>query len=479
MQQTDREIHLTISDNWDKIKETIRVETDCNDVSFHTWIEPLVYLGFSDDTAHIMIPYDEAFQINYLNTHYLQPFTFFISNCVGEMIDVSFHLKKDAAKLSFSAEGGSVPDTSSAPEEKSEEELTDGEASILYNFPDKYRFESFVVGSNNHLAFAAALAVAESPGRAYNPLFIYGKSGLGKTHLMSAIGHHIRENDPDMKVLYVTSEHFTNEVIESIRRGKSDPKVMTELRERYRSVDVLMIDDVQFIIGKDSTQEEFFHTFNWLHQAGKQIVLSSDRPPREMELLDDRFRSRFEMGLLTDIKSPEYETRMAILKRLSEDYPCVIEDKAFSYIADNVRSNIRELEGTFNQLIAFARMNKLNNVTLEVATEALKDYISPDRTNRITIRLVIDTVCEHYGITPDRLKSSARNKELVVPRQIVMYLCREYCNNATLKEIATSLGKKDHTTVSSGVEKIKADLLREPELARNVEIIVNKLNPVV
>ena len=279
------------------------------------------------------------------------------------------------------------------------------------NLNPKYKFDTFVVGNNNKFAHSACLAVAESPGNAYNPLFIYGGAGLGKTHLMHSIGHFILEQTPTMKVLYVTSESFTNEVIESIRSGNAT--AMTKLREKYRTVDVLMIDDVQFIIGKESTQEEFFHTFNVLHSAGKQIVLSSDKPPKEMETLEERFRSRFDWGLIADIQPPDYETRMAILRKNAEYYNRPVDDEIFKYIATNIKSNIRELEGAFNRIIAKSKIENQSEITMELAEDALKDIINPDKPKEITPELIIDVVAEHFGVSPADITSKKRNSCLL------------------------------------------------------------------
>ena len=341
------------------------------------------------------------------------------------------------------------------------------------NLNPKYKFDTFVVGSNNKFAHSASLAVAESPGEVYNPLYIYGRPGLGKTHLMHSIGHFILEQHPDKKVLYVTSEVFTNEVIESIRSGNAAS--MSKLREKYRTVDVLMVDDIQFIIGKESTQEEFFHTFNVLHSAYKQIVVSSDKPPKEMETLDERFRSRFEWGLIADIQPPDYETRMAILRKNAEIFDHEIDEEAIKYIATNINSNIRELEGAFNKLIAFAKLNKVE-LSLASAEEALKDIIYPNKAREITPSLIIDVVAEHFGVKPEDIVSKKRNSEFVQPRQVVMYLCSKYTDNS-LANIGKILGKKDHTTVIHGIKKITAELETSEELRNKIEIITKKINP--
>ena len=342
------------------------------------------------------------------------------------------------------------------------------------NLNTKYKFDTFVVGSNNKFAHSASLAVAESPGEIYNPLYIYGGAGLGKTHLMHSIGRFILEQNPDMKVLYVTSEVFTNEVIDGVRSG--DIVKMNKFREKYRTVDVLLIDDIQFIIGKESTQEEFFHTFNTLHSAGKQIILSSDKPPKDMEILEERFRSRFEWGLIADIQPPDYETRMAILKKNAEVYPKEIDDEVFQYIANNIKSNIRELEGAFNKVIAFSKLNKVD-ITLDNVEEALKDIISPNAKRKVTPKLIIDIVAEHFNISPEDILSKRRNSEYVQPRQICMYLCR-HLTEESLQSIGKSLGKKDHTTVIHGIDKIADEILKDEELNNRIENIKKKINSV-
>ena len=330
-----------------------------------------------------------------------------------------------------------------------------------------------MVGSNNKLAHSASLAVAESPGEVYNPLYLYGGAGLGKTHLIHSIGHFILERNPDTKVLYVTSENFTNEVIDCIRSG--DALKMNKFREKYRTVDVLMVDDIQFIIGKESTQEEFFHTFNTLHSAGKQIILSSDKPPKDMETLEERFRSRFEWGLIADIQPPDYETRMAILKKNAENYTKEIDDEVFKYIAENIKSNIRELEGAFNKIIAFSKLNKVD-INLAYAEEALKDVIYPDKPKEITPTLIIEVVAEHFGVSPEDITSKKRNSEFVQPRQVVMYLCRELIDTS-LNNIGKLLGKKDHTTVIHGINKIKEEITTNEELRNKIDVIRKKIVP--
>ncbi|MBQ9612683.1 MAG: chromosomal replication initiator protein DnaA [Lachnospiraceae bacterium] len=441
--------------NWTSVKEKMRDEYGITDVSYDTWIKDLTLQSISGNQITIAIPSDNPMMLSYLNNRYKDIFTAALSEELGEMMSISFVLNS-----AVNEEDNEEPSLKSA--------LAHAENA---NLNAKYRFDTYVVGSNNRLAHSACLAVAESPGGVYNPLFLYGGAGLGKTHLMHSIGHFVLEQNPDKKVLYVTSEQFTNEVIESIRSGNAAS--MAKLRDKYRTVDVLLIDDIQFIIGKESTQEEFFHTFNELHAAGKQIVLSSDRPPREMETLNERFRSRFEMGLIADIQPPDYETRMAILRRNMELQHNKLDDNILEYIASNIKSNIRELEGAYNKIIAYSKLNRVE-ITLENAREALKDIIYPDEAHTITPKLIAAVVCDHYGVKMSMVASRKKNAECVVPRQVIMYLCREYTNE-TLDSIARLLGKKDHSTIMHGVDKIRSEINTNSELKANIDILKNKL----
>lgn len=449
----------SIRDNWDLIKETLRKEYDLSDIAYSTWVAPLNFYNVENNVVTILIPSNQSHFLNYISNKYKSYFQVTISEMMDHTYDISFILEKDANE---------------------ETETNDQKQNPVYNLNyenanlnPKYNFNTFVVGSNNKFAHSACLAVAESPGEAYNPLYIYGGAGLGKTHLMHSIGHFILQQNTDMKVLYVTSEKFTNEVIESIRSG--DAKTMSKLREKYRTVDVLLIDDIQFIIGKESTQEEFFHTFNTLHSDGKQIVLTSDRPPKELETLEERFRSRFEWGLVADIQPPDYETRMAILRKNAENYHKEIDNEVLEYIATNIKSNIRELEGAFNKIIAYSKLNNLD-INLTHAEEALKDIIYPDEMREVTPSLIINVVAEHFGITPDDIMSKKRNSELVQARQIVMYLCRDM-TATSLAGIGKLLGKKDHTTVIHGVNKISDEIVNNEELKNKIEIIKKKIVP--
>lgn len=453
-----------IKDRWNEIKEMIRDEYDLTAISFNNWVKPLQFYKVEKDIVTILIPSAQARLLKYIQKNYYFCFKATISELMNHEYDVIFIAEEDAA----AAEDKDVEGSPEQPK-KSRNNLKHEAA----NLNNKYKFDTFVVGNNNKFAHSAALAVAESPGEAYNPLYLYGGAGLGKTHLMHSIGHFVLEQNQQKKVLYVTSEQFTNEVIESIRNGNA--AVMTKLRDKYRTVDVLLIDDIQFIIGKESTQEEFFHTFNVLHSAGKQIIISSDKPPKEMETLDERFRSRFEWGLIADIQPPDYETRMAILRKNAEMYDKEIDDEIIQYIATNIKSNIRELEGALNKVMANARLNK-QELNLALAEDALKDVIYPDQVRELTPALIIDVVAEHFNISKEDITSKKRNSEYVLPRQIIMYLCR-HLTDTSLQMIASYLGKKDHTTVIHGVEKIEEKLKTDEDLENKIETIKKKLTP--
>ena len=323
----------------------------------------------------------------------------------------------------------------------------------------KYTFDTFIVGSGNRFAHAASLAVAEAPADAYNPYFIYGGVGLGKTHLMQAIGHYVLEQKPQTRIEYVTSETFTIELVAAIQSNKN-----AAFREKYRNVDVLLIDDIQFIAGRDSTQEEFFHTFNALHNAGKQIIISSDRPPREIARLEERLRSRFEWGLIADIQKPDVDTRCAILRRKATDDMIKVDDDVLQMIAERVDSNIRELEGSLNRLVAFATLSK-REIDMKLAEEALRDVFQDHKPTSITVEEIIEAVCQYYAVTAEDLRGKRRNQTFALPRQVVMYLSRKL-TTTSLPKIGESLGGRDHTTVLHGCAKIET-LSRESTPIQN------------
>ena len=453
-----------VEENWEQILNKMKLEYCSSNISYNTWIAPLTVYEVTDDTVYILVKLRAS--LEHIEEKYLLPFKVCIAEVTGYEYEVSF-----------------VTDDHVVIQEKKDTAVKKQQSNAIFeqaNLNPKYTFDTFVVGSNNNFAHAASLAVADSPGEIYNPLFLYGGVGLGKTHLMHSIAHFILEKDPTKKVLYVTSETFTNELIDALKIGKNGNELaMTTFREKYRNNDVLLIDDIQFIIGKESTQEEFFHTFNHLHVSGKQIIISSDKPPKDIETLEARLRTRFEWGLIADISSPDYETRMAILRKKEEldgleRYH--IPDEVMQYIANNITSNIRELEGSLNKLIALANLEN-KPIDIPLAAEALKDMISPNNTREITPELIIEVVSDHFNVPAAELKGKTRNAEIVLPRQIVMYLCRKM-TDTPLKTIGLILGGKDHASVSHGVKKIEHDVKTDEALNNTVNIIKKKLNPI-
>lgn len=447
---------------WEDIKESIRIEHALPDISYKTWIVPLVLDSIDNNTVFIQIPKELGQSLSYYNSRFLIAFKVAVNEALGrnfgEQLNIEF-----ISELDSNNRKPIINENDNAQKEKYEHT----------NLNHRYTFDTFVVGSNNRLAQAGALAVADKPGEIYNPLFIYGGVGLGKTHLMHAIGNYIIQQNPDKNVLYVTSEQFTNEIVEAIRLGKNSPEAISNFRSKYRNIDVLMIDDIQFIIGKNQTQEEFFHTFNQLYEQKKQIIITSDKPPKDMDILDERYRSRFSWGLTADIQYPDFETRMAILKKKMEALNYYINNEVLEYIANNVKSNIRELEGSLKKVIAFSTLEH-NTIDIDLAKEALKDIISPNTPAKITPQNIMDIVCDHFYISKEDIISSKRNRELVYPRQIIMYLCR-CMTNAKYKEIAQFLGNRDHSTIMYG-ERIISDLYEtDEETRKNIDIIINKI----
>lgn len=450
-----------IYEKWGEILEYMRTDLDMSTLSFDTWIKPLKIHSIEKNILRIIVEMDGA--VEYLEKKYKVALQAAIIELVNQIFEIEFVTKQQVEAEEF-------------PVKKASNLMN--EAIERANLNPKYTFDTFVVGSNNKFAHAASIAVADKPGQIYNPLFLYGGVGLGKTHLMHSIAHSILSKDKTKKVLYVTSETFTVELIDAIR-GINNTTV-TDFREKYRNIDVLLIDDVQFIIGKEGTQEEFFHTFNTLHGANKQIIISSDRPPKEIETLEARLRSRFEWGLIADISSPDYETRMAILRKKEETDGYKFNDDVIQFIASNVKSNIRELEGALNKLIAYSNLERKNirEITVEIAEEILRDILLPNEKREVTPELIIQTVAEHYGITMNDIAGNKRNNEIVVPRQIAMYLCRKM-TDASLKNIGALLGKRDHTTIINGQKKIEEELKRNnSSLKNNIDIIMKKINPI-
>lgn len=451
-----------IKENWDKILLTLKEEHEISNISYSTWLEPLKPHSFKDNTVTIIVP-EQTF-LQYVNKKYGFLLKVTISEFLEKECEVDFKVKEQIVE----AEEPAAPQLI-----KNNKASVSPDVIQSANLNPKYTFDTFVVGGNNNLAHAAALAVAESPGEIYNPLFIYGGVGLGKTHLMHAIAHFILKNNAKSKILYVTSETFTNELIDAIRNKNNI--TTTEFREKYRNNDVLLIDDIQFIIGKESTQEEFFHTFNTLYESKKQIIISSDKPPKEIETLEERLRSRFEWGLTVDIQSPDYETRMAILRKKEEMEGYNIDNEVIKYIATNIKSNIRELEGALNKLVALSNLEK-REINISMAEEVLKDIISPNQKREVTPQVILEVVAEHYGISVSDIIGGKRNAEIVTPRQVVMYLCREI-TDTPYKAIGILLGNRDHSTIINGDGKVRKQLqANDGSLKNNIDIIRKKLS---
>jgi len=420
-------VALTHEAVWQHVLEHIR--RNITEVEYHTWFERIRPLGIREGVLELAVP--TSFALDWIKRHYA-PLIQEALGLLGAQVP-----RFELLVVPGAAQPVQVDIFQAAPQ------ADQGKSKLN----PKYTFENFVVGPNNNLAHAAAVAVAESPGKAYNPLFIYGGVGLGKTHLMHAVGHSVAKRFPSLKIEYVSTETFTNELINAIREDR-----MAEFRERYRSVDLLLVDDVQFIAGKERTQEEFFHTFNALFEAHKQIILSSDRPPKDILTLEARLRSRFEWGLITDIQPPDLETRIAILKMNAEQRGLRIGEDVLEYIARQVTSNIRELEGALMRVVAYASLNGVE-LTRQVAAKALSDIFAP-REVEVDPQEIVRVVAEHFGLRPEDLVGGGRRKEVVLPRQMAMFLVREL-TRASLPEIGQLFGGRDHTTVLYAIQKVQ------------------------
>ena len=445
---------------WEKTLNIIKGEL--TEVSFNTWIKSCEPISISSNTIIISVP--NSFTQDILEKRYKDLVINSIEAACSKTYELEFVIASELQEV----------------EEKNEENKNNNKKdgiSVTVNdemsstLNTKYTFDSFVIGNSNRFAHAASLAVSESPAKAYNPLFIYGGVGLGKTHLMHAIGHYILNKNPKARVAYISSEKFTNELINSIKDDTNE-----EFRSKYRNVDVLLIDDIQFIAGKERTQEEFFHTFNALHDANKQIILSSDRPPKEIPTLEDRLRSRFEWGLIADIQPPDFETRIAILKKKADEENLDIPNDVLGYIANTIKSNIRELEGALIRIVAFSSLTN-KEISVDLALLALRDIIANKSSKAITIEYIQEIVANYFNVTVDDLKSARRTKSITYPRQIAMYLCRKNTDNS-LPKIGEEFGGRDHTTVIHAYEKISDALNKDkdPLLKSDIESLSKKLN---
>ena len=441
-----------LSDIWTEVLEIIRPEIP--EVSFNTWLENIVPVSFDGEILTIEVPL--AINRDMVSKRFAEQiknaFLYMSYNVEEIKILIASERKSEGARLSAGAYTPSF--------------AVDEESNYLLN--KDYTFDSFVVGPSNEFAHAACYCVAEKSISLHNPLFLYGGTGLGKTHLMHAIGNLVLENSPDKKVLYVSSEKFTNDLINAIRDEKTE-----QFRQKYRTIDILMVDDVQFFCGKDSTQEEFFHTFNTLFQAGKQIVLSSDRPPKDLQGLDDRLINRFASGLSASIQLPELETRIAILKKKAMMYDIDVSNEVCQYIATNITSNIREMEGAMKKLVSYHQlMNK--EITLELVEESIKDFKLEKKKN-ITPELILDTVAKHYNLKIADLRSDRRTNDIAYPRQVAMYILKEL-TDLSQTAIGKILGDKHYTTVIHGIRKIEGDLISNSKTHAAVNSILDDLD---
>ncbi|QGG46986.1 chromosomal replication initiator protein DnaA [Heliorestis convoluta] len=434
---------------WQQTLEILKQEL--NPESFDTWLKNTQLVSIQDRDAYVAVPNDLA--RDWLENRYATLIKNSLSVVVGHPIELHF----------FS------PNQESSQNEKTKQRPAHNDEDYFQpQLNPKYTFDTFVVGNSNRFAHAASLAVAESPAKAYNPLFIYGGVGLGKTHLMQAIGHYVINQWPQTKVMYVSSEKFTNEMINSIRDDKT-----VDFRNRYRNIDVLLIDDIQFLAGKERTQEEFFHTFNALHEANKQIIISSDRPPKEIPTLEDRLRSRFEWGLITDINAPDLETRIAILRKKAMVENLEVPNEVIAFIANTIQSNIRELEGALNRIMAFSSLSK-KELTIQLAEEALRNIMPANQIKPITIALIQEIVAEHYNLRVEDLKAKKRTRDVSFPRQIAMYLSRELMD-ISLPKIGEEFGGRDHTTVIHAHEKISKERQKNPQLEMALQLLKEKI----
>ncbi|KJS18158.1 MAG: chromosomal replication initiation protein [Peptococcaceae bacterium BRH_c4b] len=438
---------VEVSATWDKILSAL--EKKLNHHNAETWLQSMKPVDCVDSTFYIQVP--DHFSRDWLSERYGP----IIKNTIYDI------LKKDTEIVFILNE-----DVPSILSRINKQPLPPVEDLFFLQLNPKYSFDSFVVGESNRFAHAASMAVAESPAKTYNPFFIYGGVGLGKTHLMHAIAQHIINKNRSLKIAYVTSEKFTNDLINSIRDKKPE-----EFRNKYRNMDILLVDDIQFLAGKEMTQEEFFHTFNTLHEANKQIIISSDRPPKEIPTLEDRLRSRFEWGLITDIQPPDLETRIAILRKKVQLENLNVPDDVVYYIANRIQSNIRELEGALIRLAAYSMLNKCE-INIEMSTDVLKDILPPKQTRQINIQLIHQIVSEYYNIRPDDFKSKKRTRNVSFPRQIAMYLTREM-TDLSLPKIGEYFGGRDHTTVIHAYDRIVTEIQLDTNLQNNINEIIN------
>lgn len=433
-----------LSKIWDQVKDNLTEEI--SQVSFDSWIKPIVPVGRDGNKFILKVPF--GVNKNMIITKYFS----LIESCLNSVTEQKCEIEV-------------------VVEEDEKKDYQEQDPTMVTNeLNPKYTFSSFVVGGNNQLAYVASLAVSERPGKTYNPLFLYGGSGLGKTHLMQAIGNYYLEHYPEKKILYTTSEKFTYELVTAIRE-----KTNQAFRNKYRKVDLLLIDDVQFFANKESAQEEFFHTFNALHEMDKQIVLTSDRLPSEIPQLEVRLLSRFNSGLLADVQPPDFETRMAILKNKIQSEYLFVSNEIIEYIADNVKSNVRDLEGAVKRILVYAGIKRTSNISMDLAREALRDIVTTQPRRTITPEIIIDEVEKYYRLSKGSLVSKKRSNDIAYPRQIAMYICRELLEDPSFPKIGEVFGGRDHTTAMHNINKIKEKINEEPDLEITIKEIIKNI----
>lgn len=420
------------------------IKPDIQPVSFSTWIDTIVPVSMDSRTITLEVPYD--YNKVMIETRYAALIQNALLYLTGREYELHIVIQGELAAQ--------------------KKELQDIEQTSNMLNP-AYTFDTFVIGKSNQLAHAASLAVAEAAGSIYNPLFLYGGVGLGKTHLMHAVGNYVLKTSPNKKVVYVSSETFTNDLINAIKDDRTE-----QFRSKYRLIDILMVDDIQFIGGKEGTQEEFFHTFNTLYQAGKQIILSSDRPPKELYTLEDRLRTRFESGLIVDIKPPDFETRIAILKKKADQVQVEIDDEIYRYVANKITSNIRELEGAIKKIVSYHNLIR-EDITLSLAEKALKDFNTSNK-KPVTPELIIETVEKQFGLKENDLKSTKKTRDIAYPRQMAMYVIKEL-TDFNLTKIGQVFGGKDHTTVIHAIRKIEQDIKNDPNTRAIIDDIIKNV----
>ena len=449
------------NENWLRVKKEL--ENELSAIGYDLWIKPLELIDISENVAVIATQSEVA--LERIKQLYLEQIKNSVKRNLNDVIDVLLILSSDAEKYLTKN-----PKEQSKVEEEVSTDFSDSELTLDPKYA-RYTFENFVVGNSNNIAYTACKSVAENPAKVFNPLFLYGGVGLGKTHLLLSIGNYVLQHNPKAKICYTTCEGFTNDYIESIRNSKDRSPLA--FREKYRNVDLLLIDDIQFISNKEATQQEFFHTFNDLFQNNKQIVITSDRPPKEIATLEERLRSRFAMGLIQDLQQPDYETRLEILRKKAQIEQFTVSEDVLQYIAEKIESNVRELEGVLTKVVFFAKISGKPVATINDAYEALKEQIQENSAN-LTLDIIVDKVCDYYNVSKEDLIGKKKNKEIVDPRQICIYIITELLD-APLKTIGDYFGGRDHTTIMHARDKIAMQAKTNSYLRNSINDIKSNL----